>query len=258
MTTSTTTGLLDNSAERKGKKVGNKRLTDEEKAEKKQFADMAKAEKKRLADIEKAEKKRLADIEKAEKKRLADIEKAEKKRLADEKKQRQAAEKKEVQERLVYKTLHSQSHGKSFSLKVLADEVSMSKADFVAVINQLFATGRLQVTAIDVKFNVVGVKLVSAAVQPVVSQPSASNDYEAFRKAVEKLGQGPRSFVWIHNMRCELGWTEERFNTLLRKLRADGTIQLHGGDGDLTAEEKRQCFEDEYGSLYATLTWKKR
>ena len=218
-------------------------------------------EKERLA-VEKAEKKRLADAEKAEKKRLAD---AEKKRLAEETKRRQAEEKRETQEKLVHKALQSQSPGKSFSLKVLADGISMSKADFIAIINPLLATGRLQVTEIDTKFGIVGVKLVPDGAKPIVSQPSVASpqpsgpgDDELFRAAVEKRGQGPRLFVEIGVLRRELGWSAERFDAVLRQLRGARAIQLHGADKNFTPDEVKQFFRDEYGSLHASLTWEKQ
>ena len=283
------TGLLENIVEPQAKKAGKKRLTEEEKAEKAEQKRLADAEKKRLADIAKAEKQRLNDEKKAEKKRLGDIKKAkgaenkrladaEKKRLTEENKKRQAEEKaaqkkrldeekKKTQERLVVKALESQIPGKSFSLKALAENVPVPKADFVAVINQLLAAERLQVTEIDAKFGIVGVKLVSDGAKPVVTPPpvaspqsSGPNDYDLFRAAVGRLGYGrPYSSIRICDMRNTLGWDTERFNDMLRKLRKEGTIQLLGGDpSDFTIEERRQFFTDDRGSSYATLTWIKQ
>jgi hypothetical protein len=87
---------------------------------------------------------------------------------------------------------------------------------------------------------------------------SPSNDYDLFHKTFEKL-DGGRIYVRICNMRRELGWSEERFNTLLRKLRAEGIIQLHAGDvSTMTEEDVHLSYTDENNFFYATITWKKR
>ena len=84
-----------------------------------------------------------------------------------------------------------------------------------------------------------------------------ADDAETFRKAFDRLDQG-RIYVRICNMRRELRWSIERFDNILRILRANGTIQLCGGDpAHFTAEQIQQSFTDEYGSLYFTMKWKR-
>ena len=157
----------------------------------------------------------------------------------------------------VAESLQIHCQKKPLALKKAADDVPMSNAEFVALFNQMLAAGQIQITKVDDNFGIAGIQLADSSSPPKPSVP-APNDYEMFQRAFNKLDQG-RIYVRICNMRRELGWSEERFDTLLRKLRADGIIQLHGGDPiNFTAEELRQCFTDEYNSFYATLTWRKR
>ena len=79
-----------------------------------------------------------------------------------------------------------------------------------------------------------------------------------FQTAFENLDRG-RIFVRICNMRRELGWSEDRFDNLLRKLRSEGVIQLHAGDvSTMTEEDVNLSYTDENNFFYATMTWKKR
>lgn len=149
-----------------------------------------------------------------------------------------------------------------FSPGTVARNLPMKKGDFVAAFNILLENQQITVKVKDdYKVNVQSVSgsaAVTATVIPV--QPSATsqpNDREQFQTAFEKLDQG-RIYVRICNLRRELGWNEERFNLLLRKLRADGTIQLHAGDiSTLTEEDVNLSYTDENNSFYATMTWKK-
>jgi hypothetical protein len=78
-----------------------------------------------------------------------------------------------------------------------------------------------------------------------------------FRQAFEKLDNG-RIYVRICNMRRELGWSEERFNTVLCYLRAEGAIQLHPGDMlTMTEEDVNLSYTDDNNFFYVTMTWKK-
>ena len=148
---------------------------------------------------------------------------------------------------------------KPLALKTLVDDVPMSKPDFVAVLKRLLATGQVQVTKIDDKFGITEIKLATESRPSAVSQPTMErNDAELFQAAFDKL-DGGRIFVRICNMRRELGWSEERFNAVLRKLRTDGTIQLRAGEvSTMTEEDINLSYMDENNFFYATITWKKR
>jgi endo-1,4-beta-D-glucanase Y len=92
----------------------------------------------------------------------------------------------------------------------------------------------------------------------VTASTSGHDDAKRFQAAFDNLDHG-RIYVRICDMRRELGWSEERFNDMLRKLRKDGTIQLHAGDAPtMTEDDIRLSFTDENYYFYATMTWKKR
>ena len=160
----------------------------------------------------------------------------------------------------VVESFQVQSLKKPFKFKSIADDVPISLAEFVALFNQMLAAGQFQVTKIDDKFGITGLKLADGNPPPVpISLPSpGQNDYDLFQAAFDKL-DGGRIYVRICNMRRELGWSEERFNTLLRKLRADGVIQLHAGDvSTMTENDVNQSYTDENNFFYATISWRKR
>jgi hypothetical protein len=160
------------------------------------------------------------------------------------------------QEDYLTEALQTQSPKKTFSLTTIAGDVPINKANFVALFNQMLETGQLHVKIND-KFAIAGVKFASASAPTVFPATPSRDDFQLFKAAFGKLDCG-RIYVRICNMRRELGWSVERFNTLLRRLRADGTIQLHPGDvSTLTEEDVNLSYTDENNFLYATLTWKK-
>jgi hypothetical protein len=85
---------------------------------------------------------------------------------------------------------------------------------------------------------------------------SHSSDPSLFKTAYDVVGKG-RSFVRIHRLREHLGWTRERFDSLIVNLREDFSIQLHGGDpSSLSETEIKNSYMDEKGMLFITLTWR--
>jgi len=170
---------------------------------------------------------------------------------------------------LAYKISHEeliresiQTLKKTFSLKTIADDVPLGKDDFLQVFNAMLSAGQVQITKIDDKFAVIGVRLQTSGfrlqeasqIPPEVRSPKP--DVDLFRAAFVKQSQG-RFYARICNMRRELGWCEERFNALLRKLRADGTIHLHAGDvSTMTEADVTQSYTDENHFFYVNLTWK--
>jgi hypothetical protein len=82
-----------------------------------------------------------------------------------------------------------------------------------------------------------------------------SNDYETFRTAFFKLANG-RILVRICNLRRELGWNTERFDTLLDKLWSDGVVQCLSGDRfSMTEEDVRLNYIDKNNDVYETVKW---
>jgi hypothetical protein len=162
-------------------------------------------------------------------------------------------------EEFVKEALQTQNPKKPFTLDKIATDVPINKAEFVELCNRMLETGRLQVR-IDDKFKIVRAQFTTEYTPPAPSLDSlpGQNDVVVFRKAFDKL-DGGCFYVRICNMRRELGWSKERFNALLRKLRAEGTIQLHAGDGStMTEEDVHLSYTDENHFFYATMTWVQR
>ena len=160
-------------------------------------------------------------------------------------------------EEFIKESIQAQKLPKSATPKAITDDVPIDKNEFIPLFIKMLTTGCLQITGVDGKFCIMGVKVAEHPGR-LEQQEHKPYNYEEFYKAFEKWAQGGRN-ARICNMRRELGWTEEQFNTMLGKLRKDGTIQLHPGDSlNFTMEEIKQFYTDEYGSHYATLTWKKQ
>ena len=70
------------------------------------------------------------------------------------------------------------------------------------------------------------------------------------------MGEG-LDFVRIHQVREQLGWPDDRFRAALEALRADYTIELHGGDPSvLTPQQRLSSYEDPHGQMFITLSWR--
>jgi hypothetical protein len=91
----------------------------------------------------------------------------------------------------------------------------------------------------------------------VVTQPPVGPiTEEAFRAAFQELERG-KSYVRICDMRRRLNWTEQEFDTKLKKLRDEGKIQLQVGDIDFFNEQDlRESFVDENGFRMLKIVWR--
>jgi len=82
------------------------------------------------------------------------------------------------------------------------------------------------------------------------------DDRAAFQQAFINQDKG-RIYVRICNIRRELGWSECRFNTVLKQLREDAYIQLHAGDvATMSEEDIALSYTDDNNFFYVTVTWK--
>lgn len=149
-----------------------------------------------------------------------------------------------------------------FSPGQLAQYMPMKKDEFVASFNRLLQAGRISVSVnTDFKVTIRNVGASSIASPPSSPPPPSipvlpSDDRKRFREAFDHL-DGGRIFVRICNLRRNLGWSDERFNALLRTLRSEGIVQLHAGDvSSMSEDEIAQSFTDENHFFYATLTMK--
>lgn len=140
------------------------------------------------------------------------------------------------------------------SPKRLGLGLPMARPDYIAALNILLEAGTLLCTFQDNHTPVLTLAGTPSPGQPVVE--AAADDRRAFYAAYHSLGQG-RSFVRIHRLRQALPWPRERFDRQLLALRADYTIELHGGDPSLlTAEEIRQSYTSADGTLSIALSWR--
>ena len=87
------------------------------------------------------------------------------------------------------------------------------------------------------------------------SPPNPALDRQAFREAYKTVGKG-RSFVRIHQIREQLGWSRERFEQTLLDLLDNRFVRVNPGDNSaLTAEEVENSFVGATGMLFITVTW---
>lgn len=127
-----------------------------------------------------------------------------------------------------------------------------TKAEFVAVVNELVDEGR-----VTVKVSEIFAPRIYRTAESVKSETVDGGEYtEAkFREAFDALDMG-RVFVRIPDLRRKLGWPREVFDDMLRTLRDNGTVQLHTGDASLmTPDEVADCFTDENDFRKGSVTW---
>jgi hypothetical protein len=158
-------------------------------------------------------------------------------------------------------------HVKSFpTFKVLRKNVApLLNDDFTQVLNGLLLSGK-------VKCTFKGDNPILSLSEQVSSQPSEPvdliengsvnpdistvDDPGLFQAALNDSGKG-RRMVYLYMIRRYLNWSRERFDTLIRKLRAEYRIQLHGGDPSIMTEEQvRDSFMDERGVLHISVSWR--
>ncbi|MDR2439783.1 MAG: hypothetical protein LBE12_10500 [Planctomycetaceae bacterium] len=184
---------------------------------------------------------------------------------------------------IVFEVLRIKFQKGSFSPAQLTQHMPMKKDEFIACFNRLLEAKRITVSVnaefkvtvrnVDMSRSTTGsttdsttTTAVTTTYQPpilttrsqtfVSSVLSPQDDRRQFREAFDELDKG-RIFVRICNLRRQLGWDEERFNSLLRQFRTEGIVQLHTGDiSSMSEEEIAQSFTDENNFFYVTLTMK--
>jgi hypothetical protein len=176
---------------------------------------------------------------------------------------------------LIYVSLDSKENmilrklrqGKSFpTFKVLRKNVApLLKDDLTQVLNDLLLSGKITCT-----FK--GDNPILSFSDQILIQPHEPFDFieeksvnpdtetvddpELFQAALNASGKG-RRMVYLYMVRQYLNWSRERFDTLVRKLRAEYRIQLHGGDPSIMTEDQvRDSFMDERGMLHISVSWR--
>ena len=140
---------------------------------------------------------------------------------------------------------------------------------FRELVNQLLDDGRLKVrlskTAQPILYAAPGktIEPVATERKHAVKEAERSEgetalpDIELFKQAYDEAGKGA-NYVFIHQIRRRLNWPRSRFDNLLLKLMAEGYVAAHPGNpGALGADEVTDSFQDEYGDLYITISWRK-
>jgi DNA-binding HxlR family transcriptional regulator len=83
-----------------------------------------------------------------------------------------------------------------------------------------------------------------------------ADDARTFQAALNTVGKG-RRLVYIYQVRQHLNWSRDRFDQLIRKLRGEYEIQLHGGDPSVMTEDQvKDSFMDEKGILHISVSWR--
>jgi hypothetical protein len=152
------------------------------------------------------------------------------------------------------------------TFKMLRKNVApLLKDEFTQVLNDLLLSGK-------VRCAFKGENPILSLSEQVSTQPSRPVDLiedkfenpemetgkesELFQTAMSTIGKG-RRMVYLYMIRRNLNWSRERFDALIRKLRADYRIQLHGGDPSVMTEDQvRDSFMDERGTLHISVSWR--
>ncbi len=155
--------------------------------------------------------------------------------------------------------LNKISRQPNISSKNLGKDLPMPRKDFISTLNKLLESGKIVCTlneehTIFLKISDFPVPTQSQGMKKK-SRKSDSNDIAIFKSAYESVRNGG-GVVRIHRIREYLNWSKEQFDKTLKRLMADYTIELHGGDPSImTEKEIKNSFTDENGILYINLTW---
>jgi hypothetical protein len=156
---------------------------------------------------------------------------------------------------------------KSFpTFKMLRKNVApLLKDDFTQILNDLLLSGKLRcvfkgenpVLSLSEQVSTQFSEPVDLIEDEFVNPEMKTGDEsELFQTALSTIGKG-RRMVYLYMIRRHLNWSRERFDALIRKLRADYRIQLHGGDPSVMTEDQvRDSFMDERGTLHISVSWR--
>ena len=129
----------------------------------------------------------------------------------------------------------------------------LKTSDIIKDLNALVISGSIRMELTDTH----SVKLYSLIIKPPVRE-----DRMLFKDAFEEVERGVdrgRISVRIYNIRRKLGWSRERFDTTLEKLRDEAIIQLHGGDiQTMKKDEIDDSYIDDNGFLHITIAWREK
>jgi hypothetical protein len=143
--------------------------------------------------------------------------------------------------------------------------VPLLKEDFTHILNDLLLSGKVKCTfkgenavlSFSEQFSIAHYQPVDLIENEFVNpDKDTDDDPELFQTTLSRIGKG-RRMVYIYMIRRNLKWSRERFDALIRKLRTDYRIQLHGGDPSVMTEDQvRDSFLDERGVLHISVSWR--
>ncbi len=161
---------------------------------------------------------------------------------------------------------------RSKTLGQLSHLLPLKKSKLIHTVNSLLDQGRLKVRLSSSAKPVFSLAAQpakpDAAPKPAQSEtPKADNapktaddpnaDIAAFKQAYDDVSQGS-DYVFIHQIRRRLAWPRARFDHIMDALMVAGHVAAHPGNpGDLAADEVNDAYQDEFGDLYITVSWRK-
>ncbi|MCP4688728.1 MAG: hypothetical protein GY859_11805, partial [Desulfobacterales bacterium] len=78
-----------------------------------------------------------------------------------------------------------------------------------------------------------------------------------FKQAYDLVGKGS-NYVFIYQIRRQLKWPRKAFDQLFDALMVDGYLAAHPGNpGGLAADQVGDSYQDDFGDLYITASWRK-
>lgn len=90
------------------------------------------------------------------------------------------------------------------------------------------------------------------------SKDITEKDIDNFQSSFDKFEQG-KIFVDIYQVRQDLSWSKEKFDSVLAHLRKEGRIHLYAGDtSTMTHEQIADDYVDKNGFHMGSMTWDKK
>lgn len=138
----------------------------------------------------------------------------------------------------------------------IAQYLPMVKKEFIQGLNTLLESDEAKVTLTE-NYTL---KIFVTEKKPKISIPLApqkeADPVTLFKKVFDKLNKG-KKYVRICDIRRELNWPREKFDTTMENLRDNSTIQLHEGiTSTMDESEVKDSFVDENNFLHVNISWR--
>jgi len=150
------------------------------------------------------------------------------------------------------------------SLKLICQKLPLTRQKIMETINVLISAGII-LPRLNEKMNVFftlkdSAFALSENIRSRLKENETIHSKEKsiadFHVAYKTVGKG-RNFVRIHRIREALKWPDETFDTVLKSLMQNYTVELHGGDPSSMSEtEIKNSYKDENGRLFLTISWR--